>query len=62
VTLNAGGGTFDTNGNTATFASTVSGAGGLTKTGIGRLSLEGNNNAYSGATTINGGTLAGGVW
>jgi autotransporter-associated beta strand protein len=61
VTLNAGGGTFDTNGNTVTFASTVSGAGGLTKTGTGRLSLEGNNTAYSGATTINGGTLAGGV-
>jgi autotransporter-associated beta strand protein len=61
VTLNAGGGIVDTNGNTVTFASTVSGAGGLTKTGTGRLSLEGNNTAYTGATTINGGTLAGGV-
>ena len=31
VTLNAGGGTFDTNGNNATLAGTIGGAGGLTK-------------------------------
>ncbi|MEA2868264.1 MAG: hypothetical protein QOE39_2979, partial [Bradyrhizobium sp.] len=53
---NAGGGAFDTNGNTATFASTVSGAGSLTKTGTGTLTLGGNN-TYSGGTTVDGGTL-----
>jgi autotransporter-associated beta strand protein len=56
VTLNAGGGTFDTNGNTATLAGTISGAGGLTKIGAGALTLTGTN-TYSGATTVNGGTL-----
>jgi outer membrane autotransporter protein len=54
--LGAGGGTFDTNGNTVTFASTVSG-GALTKTGAGTLILNGSN-TYTGGTTISGGTLA----
>ena len=31
ITLNAGGGTFDTNGNAATLSGTISGTGGLTK-------------------------------
>jgi autotransporter-associated beta strand protein len=56
VTLNAGGGTFDTNGNTATLAGTISGAGGLTKIGAGALTLTGTN-TYSSATTVNAGTL-----
>jgi autotransporter-associated beta strand protein len=56
VTLNAGGGTFDTNGNTATLAGTISGAGGLTKIGAGALTLTGTN-TYSGATTVNADTL-----
>ena len=57
VALNAAGGTFDTNGNSATVAGTIGGTGGLTKIGAGTLTLTGNN-SYSGGTTINGGTLA----
>jgi autotransporter-associated beta strand protein len=57
VTLNAGGGTVDTNGNSATLAGTIGGPGGLTKIGIGTLTLSANN-PYTGATTVNAGTLA----
>jgi fibronectin-binding autotransporter adhesin len=57
VTLNAGGGTVDTNGNTATLAGTIGGSGGLTKIGDGTLTLIGNN-SYQGGTALNAGTLA----
>ena len=56
VTLNAGGGTFDTNGNDATLGGTITGIGPLTKIGAGTLTLTGAN-IYSGGTTISGGTL-----
>ena len=54
ITLNAGGGTFqvDTTGNTTTHSGIIVGAGSLTKTGPGTLTLTGIN-AYTGGTQIN---------
>ena len=54
--LGASGATFDTNGNTVTLATGLSGTGGLTKQGEGLLNLTGNN-TYTGPTTVNAGTL-----
>ena len=56
ITLNAGGGTIDTNGNDTTITQEIGGVGGLTKAGAGTLTLEAVN-AYQGLTTISGGTL-----
>ncbi|MGZ5911474.1 MAG: autotransporter outer membrane beta-barrel domain-containing protein, partial [Reyranella sp.] len=55
--LGAGGGTFDTNGNTITLASGLTGSGGLAKQGLGTLNLTGNN-TYTGGTAVLAGTLA----
>ena len=55
--LGAGGGTFDTNGNNVTFATGLTGTGGLAKQGLGTLNLTGNN-TYSGGTAVLAGTLA----
>jgi autotransporter-associated beta strand protein/YVTN family beta-propeller protein len=60
VTLNAGGGTFDTNGNNAILSGIIGGTGGLTKSGTGTLTLSGAN-TYSGGTTVNAGTLQAGA-
>jgi autotransporter-associated beta strand protein len=57
ITLNAGGGTIDTNGNDAALDGTIAGSGALTKIGSGTLTLSGSN-TYFGGTAINGGTLA----
>ncbi|MGB7079907.1 MAG: autotransporter domain-containing protein [Xanthobacteraceae bacterium] len=58
VTLNAGGGTFDTDGNDATLTGAIGGAGALTKIDSGILYLTSNDNTYLGGTNINGGTLS----
>lgn len=52
----AAGATFDTDNNAVIFNGTISGAGLLTKTGSGTLSLFGTD-TYSGGTTINNGTV-----
>jgi autotransporter-associated beta strand protein len=57
VTLNAGGGTFDTGAAaTSTLSGAIGGAGGLTVIGSGLLTLQGANN-YTGVLTLNGGVL-----
>jgi uncharacterized protein with beta-barrel porin domain len=56
VTLNAGGGTFDTDGNNDTLAGSITGSGGLTKIGAGILTLAGAS-SYTGATNVNAGAL-----
>ncbi|MFK4808570.1 autotransporter outer membrane beta-barrel domain-containing protein, partial [Devosia sp. ZW T5_3] len=56
VTLGAGGGIIDTNGYNIGIAPVMTGAGSLTKDGLGTLTLTGAN-SYSGGTTITAGTL-----
>ena len=57
TTLQAGGGTFDTNGNNNTLTGIISGTGALAKTGAGTLTLNAVN-TFTGNIAINGGTLA----
>jgi YVTN family beta-propeller protein/autotransporter-associated beta strand protein len=56
ITLQAAGGTIDTNGNSATLSGVIDGPGALTKIGAGILTLSGTN-AYTGSTTVNAGAL-----
>ncbi len=56
ITLGAGTLTVGSNNTPTTFSGTISGTGGLTKTGTGTLALSGTN-TYSGATTVSAGTL-----
>ena len=55
--LGTAGGTFDTNGNNVTFATGLTGSGGLAKQGLGTLNLTGNS-TYTGGTAVLAGTLA----
>ncbi|MEQ1749940.1 MAG: autotransporter-associated beta strand repeat-containing protein, partial [Prosthecobacter sp.] len=59
ITLQAGGGTFNSNGNTITLTNIVTGAGSMTKTGAGTLSLP-SAHTHSGDTilTANAGILS----
>jgi autotransporter-associated beta strand protein len=56
ISLGAGGGRVDTNGNDATLLATIGGGGAFTKTGAGTLTLAGGN-TFGGGTTVSGGTL-----
>jgi len=56
ITLNPGGGTFDSNGFNSTLSGVISGPGGLTKINAGSLTLSGDN-TYTGDTVIDGGAL-----
>ncbi|MDW6023142.1 autotransporter-associated beta strand repeat-containing protein [Mesorhizobium sp. BAC0120] len=59
VKLDAGGGSFDSNGFDVAAASDITGSGGLTKAGAGELVLAGHN-SYTGPTTVSQGTLGAG--
>lgn len=56
ITLDAGGGFFDTNGHYVETDADIDGAGGLTKQGANFLVLKGNN-TYTGVTRVDNGTL-----
>jgi YVTN family beta-propeller protein/autotransporter-associated beta strand protein len=60
ISLQAAGGTFDTNSNNATLSGAISGPGTLTKIGAGTLTLAGTS-TYTGATAVNVGTLQAGA-
>jgi autotransporter-associated beta strand protein len=56
VTLNASGGSVDTNGNAVSLSGPIGGAGGLAKVGAGTLTLGGTD-TYAGTTTVSAGIL-----
>ncbi len=56
ITLDAGGGTLDTQTNTTYYAGTITGAGSLTKAGTGRLILAGASD-HMGETVVSAGIL-----
>ncbi len=60
ISLNAGGGIFDTNGHDATLGGPIGGTGNFVKNGAGALTFTGAS-SYSGATTVNAGTFRAGA-
>src|SRR5262249_28221402 len=60
ISLQAAGSIFDTNGNNASLSGPITGPGGLTKIGLGTLTLSGAG-TYSGPTFVNAGTLQAGA-
>ncbi|MDY0166682.1 MAG: autotransporter-associated beta strand repeat-containing protein [Thermoguttaceae bacterium] len=58
MSIHAGGATIDTQSHDVILAGVLSGGGGLTKLGVGALTLTGPN-SYGGGTTISAGTLQG---
>lgn len=56
ITLDAGGGSIDTNGFDIFVYNSISGSGGLTKLGAGTMTLV-NQDSYTGGTTVSAGTL-----
>jgi len=60
ISLGTAGGIIDTNGHAIGIAPEMTGAGGLTKDGLGRLTLNGAN-SYAGGTTVTSGVLAAGA-
>ncbi len=58
ITLNAGGGTINTNANSVELSGDIGGSGALTKVGTGTLTLSGSN-SYSGGTAVVAGALVG---
>src|SRR3984893_1651086 len=60
ITLNAGGGTFDTNGFNTMVSQAMGGTGALVKAGSGTLTLT-CANTYGGGTTVEAGTLRAGA-
>jgi fibronectin-binding autotransporter adhesin len=57
IALGAGGGTFNVaSGQAVSYAGSIAGAGGFTKTGAGALTLSGPS-SYTGVTTVSAGTL-----
>jgi autotransporter-associated beta strand protein len=61
ATINGGGATINSNDKAITIAQSLvagTGSGGLTKTGLGTLTLSSSGNTYIGATQITGGTLS----